>query len=119
MKIRQLAFALLAIAGSTLSYAGDAILTWSHPTTYEDGTPLPVSEILGTIVYYGTTAGGPYTTSVSVPAPATTVTITNLAKGNWYFVATCIATNNLESIKSNEVVKSIGSTSKPRAPKLN
>jgi hypothetical protein len=115
--MKKLLLAALLIASPV--FAGDAIVSWSHPTTYEDGSPLPVSEILGTVIYYGTTAGGPYSSSLSVPAPATTVTITNLAKGNWYFVATSIATNNLESAKSNEVVKSVASNSKPRPPKMN
>lgn len=116
MRIKSFLFGLL-FAG--VVHAGDAALSWTLPTTYEDGTPLPVSEILGTVVYYGTTPGGPYPNTVTVAAPATTATITNLAKGNWYFVATCIATNNLESIRSNEVVKAVASSSRPKAPKMN
>lgn len=110
---------LLGLFFAGAVHAGDALLSWTLPTTYEDGTPLPVSEISGTVIYYGTTAGGPYPNTVVIGAPATTATVPNLTKGNWYFVATCIATNNLESIKSNEVVKAIASSSRPKAPKMN
>lgn len=96
--------------------AGDAVLNWTAPTTYEDGTPLSASEIKGYVVYYGTTSGGPY--SSSVVSTTTSATI-NVPKGTWYFVATCIGTNDLESARSNEVSKVILSSSKPRPPKLN
>lgn len=109
---------LLSVLFSTTSLAGDAIVSWSHPTAYEDGSPLPIAEISGTVIYYGNVAGGPYPNTVVVAAPATTTTVTGLSKGNWYFVATSIATNNLESVKSNEVVKAILSTSRPKSPKM-
>lgn len=108
-------FLLLTLFSMRL-YAGDAIVSWDYPTTYEDGSPLPMSEVLGVIVYYGTTPGGPYTSNKLVAPPATTVTITNLSPGTWYFVATVMASNNLESSYSNEVIKSVASTSKPKKP---
>jgi len=108
------------ILGSILSLnalAGDAVLSWTYPTTYEDGTALPVSEISNVSIYYGATAGSS-TYKVNVVPPATTYTITNLAKGTWYFTATVTATNGLESIRSVEVNKSLLGSSKPKAPTL-
>ncbi len=115
--LRQITFTVLATL-SGLAQAGDAIVSWDLPTTYEDGTPLAPSEILGVVIYYGNTPGGPYPNSKIVPSPGLTITITNLAAGNWYFVATAMATNNLESVHSNEVLKSVANTTKPSKPRL-
>lgn len=116
--LRHVIFACFAIMSSNLAQAGDAIVSWDMPTTYEDGAPLAPSDILGVVIYYGTTPGGPYPQSKVVASPALTTTITNLTAGNWYFVATVMATNNLESAYSNEVVKSVVNTTKPAKPKL-
>lgn len=116
--LRHVIFACFAIMSSNLAQAGDAIVSWDLPTTYEDGAPLAPSEILGVVIYYGTIPGGPYPNSKIVPSPGLTTTITNLAAGNWYFVATAMATNNLESANSNEVLKSVVNTVKPGKPRL-
>jgi hypothetical protein len=116
--LRRTIFACVALMVSSVVQAGDAIVSWDYPTTYEDTTPLAPSAILGVVIYYGNTTGGPYPYSKVVAAPALTSTITNLAACNWYFVATVMATNNLESVYSNEVLKSVASTSKPRKPTL-
>lgn len=102
---------------SSSVFAGDAIVSWDPPTTYEDGSPLAPSEIQSYTVYYGTTPSGPYGFSTSVAGTVTTVTLSGLTAGNWYFVARVKATNGLESANSNEVVKSVVSTSKPKPPK--
>jgi len=115
MKIKTF---LLASLFSLNAFAGDAILSWTFPTTYEDGTSLPVSEITEVTIYYGQTPTGPYTTNKVVPAPATSTTITNLAKGTWYFTATITATNGLESAQSLTVNKAVLGSSKPKAPTL-
>lgn len=109
------------ILGSILSlnaFAGDAIVSWTYPTTYEDGTALPISELTEVTIYYGQTATGPYTANKVVAPPATTTTITNLAKGAWYFTATVTSTNGLESVQSIIVNKSVLGSSKPKAPTL-
>lgn len=103
---------------SVNAIAGDAILSWSYPTTYEDGTPITMAEFTAVTIYYGQTSTGPYTTKQVVTPPATTVTITNLAKGTWYFTATVTATNGLESAQSLIVNKSVLGSSKPKAPVL-
>jgi hypothetical protein len=107
------------ILGSLISFnaaAGDAIVSWTYPTTYEDGSAMPVSEITEVTVYYGLTATGPYTANKVVAAPATSTTITNLGKGKWYFTATITATNGLESAQAIEVNKMVWGTSKPKPP---
>jgi hypothetical protein len=107
---------LIASLLSSSALAGDATVSWTFPTTYEDGTALPASEITEVTIYYGQTATGPYTLNKTVVAPATNTTITNLAKGKWYFTATITATNGLESAQAIEVNKMVWGTSKPKPP---
>jgi len=114
MKLKAFILSSLIAFNAT---AADAVLSWTYPTTYEDGTALPVSEISTVTIYYGSTTGSS-AYKVTVAPPATTYTITNLAKGTWYFTATVTATNGLESVRSVEVNKSLLGSSKPKAPTL-
>ena len=116
MQLKKILIGLLFAASSV--HAGDAIVSWTYPTTYEDGTVLPIAEITDVTIYYGQTAAGPYTATKVVVPPATTTTITNLAKGTWYFTATVTSTNGLDSAQSIVVNKSVLGTSKPKAPTL-
>lgn len=108
--------ATLAIAFAPSAHAQDVTLLWDPPLTYEDGTALPASEIASYKIYYGQSSGS-YTAFITVPGNLLTATITNLAKGNWYFVATTVATNTLESVYSVEVSKNVLSNSKPKPPR--
>lgn len=97
--------------------AGTANLSWDPPTQYEDGTTLPLSEISYYKIYYGTSDGGPYSSSITVPGTSTTATISNLTKGVWYFVATTVATNGMESALSTEGSKEVKSNARPKPPR--
>lgn len=108
---------LLMLLTSFGAYAGDAIVTWDPPTQYEDNTSILPGEIQNYKVYYGQSDGGPYGFVVTVPGTVTTTTVTGLAKGTWYFVATAITTNGLESAYSNQSAKSVQGSSKPRPPR--
>jgi hypothetical protein len=109
-----LIFFLILVA---TTFAGSAVLTWTPPTTNTDGTP--ITNLQGYKVYYGTTMGGAYPNSLTIANPsATTTTITGLASGDWYFVATAYKTavsGGLESVYSNEVKKSVAEVA-PNAP---
>lgn len=50
-------------------------LNWTMPTQYTDGTALPISAIAKTVVVWGATSGGPYSSTQDVAAPATTVAL--------------------------------------------
>lgn len=107
----------ISLGWSGSAFAGDALLSWDPPTQYEDGTALPLSEISYYKIYYGNSSGGPYASSITVPGTATTATISNLAKGMWYFVATTVATNGMESALSTEGSKEVKSNARPKPPR--
>jgi hypothetical protein len=113
MKKYILAALMLFVSG--VAIAGQAVASWTTPTTYTDLTALPASQIASYNVYYGTTSGGPYTNVVNISGANNTTTIANLAVGTWYFVATVVATNGLESAYSNQASKVILSSAKPSA----
>jgi hypothetical protein len=108
---------IMVLMIACLSYAGSATVTWTPPTTNVDGSP--ITNLQGYKVYYGTTMGGAYPNVQIVAIPsATTTTITGLASGDWYFVATAYKTavsGGLESVYSNEVKKSVAEVA-PNAP---
>lgn len=82
------------------SIAGEAIVSWDHPTQYTDGTALPLSAIARTELEYGkcngTTDGflaSPTPVIVQVAAPAVTRTISSLGAGRWCVRARTIGTS--------------------------
>ena len=79
-----------------------ATIEWIAPTSYEDGTPLAPEEILSFELMYGTESGN-YTNSVTVSGDAREFTVSNLASGTWYFVATVTTVELETSVISNEV----------------
>lgn len=89
-----------------------ATLQWIAPDAYEDGTALAPEEIMSFEILYGTTSGN-YTNSVTVSGTAREHTITNLASGTWYFVATATTVELETSVISNEVMRKF-SRGKPR-----
>ncbi len=64
--------------------------------------PSPSPGIAGYRVHYGTNSGG-YSAFNSFSRTNRIGTISNLAPGRWFFAATAVASNGLESVKSNEV----------------
>lgn len=108
---------VLLVFASLTAHAGDAVLTWDPPLQYEDNSTILPGEIQSYKVYYGQSDGGPYTNVVTVPGNVTTATITGLAKATWYFVATTITTNGLESAYSTQVAKAVQGSSKPKPPR--
>ena len=78
-----------------------AILTWSAPTQYDDGSPLTVSKYK---VYWGTSPGShPNSTG---PITGTTTTL-DLAPGTYYFVVTALDAAGAESGFSNVASKTV------------
>ncbi len=80
-----------------------ALLSWTTPTLYVDGTPLSVA---GYRIYYGKQSGI-YTKSIDV-AVVNSYTVTNLdSNEDYYFAITVFDSNGIESDLSNEQAKSI------------
>lgn len=106
-----LSLVLLAVSGIVFAQSAvlptQAALSWIAPTQNTDGSTLTAAQIASYNIYYGTTSGGPYTNKVSIAGTATSTTITNLTNGTWYFVATTVGTDGLESAYSNEGSKTI------------
>jgi hypothetical protein len=100
--------AILAVVLLTASFvpaanAGQAILSWTPPTTNSDGTPL--TDLGGYKAYAGKTSGN-YSIVKDV-GNVTTYTVTTLTEGKWYFAVTAYDTSGNESGYSNEVSKTI------------
>lgn len=115
--MRKILFTLMLFLVSVGAYAGDAIVSWDPPTQYEDNTNILAGEITKYSIYYGQSDGGPYNFKVDVAGTINTATITGLAKGTWYFVATATTNNGMESAYSNQSAKAVQGSSKPRPPR--
>jgi hypothetical protein len=89
--------------GSSL-YTGNAILSWSTPTQYSDGSPLVASDITGYNVYTGSSSRT-YTYNHLVSASATSIRIRdmNVPKGPIYVAVTTLNKAGDESDYSSEV----------------
>src|SRR5208283_4138058 len=86
------------------TFAGQASLSWTPPTTNTNGTAL--TDLAGYTVYYGT-ASGNYTQNVNV-GNVTTYTVSSLAAGTtYYFAAAAFDSSGNQSAYSNEVSKTI------------
>jgi hypothetical protein len=84
---------------------GSATVSWTPPTTNTDGSPL--TNLAGYKVYWGTALGN-YPNSVTLNgAGLTSYVVTNLTPGTWYFVATALNSNGVESTFSNVGSKTI------------
>ncbi len=82
---------------------GTTTLSWTPPTTNEDGTPLVLT---GYRIYWGQQKGY-YTSSVTVQNPGLTrYVIEQLEPATWYFVATALSDRG-ESEFSNEIAMRI------------
>jgi hypothetical protein len=97
--MKKIAALLLLVSG--VAGAGDANLSWTHPTTYTDGTALPISQIARTEVEYGLCNAGrtgflasPVPVIVTVAPPPATRVVTGLAPGTWCFRARTVATTS-------------------------
>lgn len=96
-------------------------LSWTIPTMRTDGSPLPISEIAGYNIYYGTSEGA-YPNNIFVDGGQADQFIVSelamLSATTYYFVVTTVDTNGLESRFSNPVSKATPNASPPGEPAL-
>lgn len=88
----------LLVAG--VSQAAVRTVSWQHPTTNVDGSPLPSSQITRTVIVWGASSTA-MTNSKIVTGTATTTTL-DLAPGTWFVGARTTANGN-DSVVSNIV----------------
>lgn len=92
---------------STAAPTGSVSLSWAAPATRSDGTPLPLSEIAGYTLYYGSSVGN-YPSSLDVVDPVTTTaTVTDLPVGTYYFVLTARDIDGRESGYSSPLQRQV------------
>lgn len=85
---------------------GQVTLAWDVPTTYDDGSPLNVSDLAGYKIYYGPASGNYTSTITAGNMSVTSEQVTNLTKGQTYYLAvTAYDIYGIESGYSNEVRK--------------
>jgi hypothetical protein len=89
-----------------------AVVSWQMPTQNVDGTP--VRPLVSTRIYRSSTAAGvPTGTMVTVPAPATTHTLTGLPAGTWHIGAAVEDSQGNISGMSNLVTRITWAASSP------
>jgi len=101
--------ALLAIAllQSSLTEAGQALISWTPPTLNDDGTPL--TDLTSYEIWHGCIQSGAYDTVEVIPAPASTHVASGLPDvGSCYFAAKATNSLGVSSIFSNEATRTMG-----------
>lgn len=87
--------------------SGTVTVSWDAPTERIDDSPL--ENLAGFRVYYGT-APGAYTSKLEVNAPSlTSVVISSLPAGTYWFVVTAYDAEGLESVYSEAASKYVAS----------
>jgi hypothetical protein len=85
--------------------SGSATLTWQPPTTNTDGSQL--ANLAGYKIYWGKTQGN-FTNSVTLTNPGlTSYVVAQLTAGTWYFAATAVNAQGIESVYSNVASKTL------------
>ena len=90
--------------GSSSGATGSASLSWTAPTTNNDGSQL--TDLTGYHIYYGASADL-LTTQVDVDSSTTSYVVNSLVAGTWYFAVTAVNSVGLESDLSNTGSKTI------------
>jgi hypothetical protein len=84
---------------------GSATVSWSPPTSFEDGTP--IANLAGYKVVYGQSSTE-LSSSVTIPSAAIhSATIEGLSRGTWYFAVKAYTVASVESDLSNVAYKII------------
>ncbi len=91
-------------ASSITSYTGNAILSWSTPTEYSDGSAMLASNITGYEIYTGSSSRH-YDCNHLVSASTASFRISdlNVPKGSFYAAITTLDKSGCESTFSSEV----------------
>jgi hypothetical protein len=83
------------------------VVSWTPATTKTDGSAIPTGDTTGFNIRCGTGVVGTFTTLVTAPATATSVTITRtgtVGDHTWNCVVTQVVKPGFESLVSNETI---------------
>ena len=84
---------------------GSATLSWTAPTQNTDGSPL--TNLAAYMIYYGT-ASGSYDSEIRIDNPGvTSFVVEDLVPDTYFFVATAVNGEGVESAFSNEASKTV------------
>jgi hypothetical protein len=87
--------------------SGRIVLSWVAPSTRDDGSYLPLTELEGYRIYYGSSANN-LTMLVDLnDTDITEYSVDSLPSGNYYFAVTVYDLDGLESGYSNLVNKDV------------
>lgn len=92
---------------SSPAATGTATLQWSPPTSYIDGTPLPIEDLAGYHIYHGTRADSMRQIAEIEGATTTIYIATELPSGTHYFAVSAYTVNGSESAWSPIRTKTI------------
>jgi hypothetical protein len=98
-------FSVVVAPASIVSTTRNVTVTWTPPTSYEDGTTL--TTLAGYRIHYGKTASDLSQTVIVNSAGVANHMIENLATGTWYFAVSAFTTDGAESAQSTVVAKSL------------
>jgi hypothetical protein len=84
---------------------GSTTLAWKAPTSRIDGSPL--TDLAGYRIYYGRMSGF-YDFTIDIRNPGIlTFVVEGLASGDWHFALAAYDSEDVESARSNEVLRNI------------
>jgi hypothetical protein len=99
------ALALTLVCAASFAQTGpSATLSWSAPTTYSDGTPIPSTVTITYNVYQGTSATSLVKVASAVTALTSTIS-TGLADAQTYYWSVTAVAGGLEGAQSNVASK--------------
>ena len=107
---RSFMFAALAVLLPSLAAAGNATLSWQEVTQRTDGTPVTIDTYR---IYFNTEAAPTKADSFVTVTNALSYQFDGLAPAEWFFAATALDANGLESDLSMTVSKEIEGTVPP------
>lgn len=82
---------------------GSAQISWSTPTTRQDGTALTATEIAGYNLYHSTTGTSSLSKLASLTPSELSIVVSDLAAGTHYFALSTIDTKGLQSSMSSTI----------------
>ena len=107
LRILAITVLVLITVSFVNAYTGTAKLSWTPPTTFTDGSVLiPVTDLKGFNIYTGTQPGV-YEAPIFVTGGTTTTYTMTIGTGTTYFALSVVGINDLESVKSAEVSKTV------------